>query len=77
MNLLPIFAISLATVFLASYFSTASENITEIHKRGAKLFYDRIEVGVEPVRVQRCTMPGRIWYRNACWLPEKIAANAG
>lgn len=79
-----IFTIALATALLAGYFSNYTQNdpqepmpvFTEAVKRPAKLFYDRIEVGIEPVRVQRCTMPGRIWYRNSCWLPEKIAANA-
>jgi len=78
-----IFTIALATAALAGYFSSYTPEpqepmpvFTEAVKRPAKLFYDRIEVGVEPVRVQRCKTPGTIWYRNACWRPERIVANA-
>ena len=75
----------LLTIFLAfSWYVVPAPNtpqepmpvFTEAVKRPAKLFYDRIEVGTEPVRVQRCKTPGTIWYRNACWRPERIAANA-
>lgn len=41
-------------------------------KREAKMYYDRIEVGVEPVRVQRCKTPGTIWHVDACFRPERI-----
>lgn len=67
--------IPLITILLAFNWFTVPANNSVIYKRGAKLFYDRIEVGVEPVRVQRCAMPGRIWYRGACWLPSRIAEN--
>ena len=66
---------ALPAILLAFVWYIVPVNETVLHKRPAKLFYDRIEVGTEPVRVQRCTMPGRIWYRNACWLHERIVAN--
>lgn len=37
-----------------------------------KLIYDRIGPEQEAYRQPRCTMPGRIWWHDGCWLPEKI-----
>ncbi len=42
------------------------------YKRMGKMFHDRIEVGVEPVRVQRCKTPGTIWHVDACYRPERL-----
>lgn len=42
-----------------------------INKRPAKVFYDRI-VQEEPVRMQKCKTYGTVWYRGACWRPERI-----
>lgn len=41
-------------------------------KRGAKVIYDRIEVGVEIYRQPRCVTPGTVWWNNACYRPERI-----
>lgn len=63
----PIFA---AAISLA--ISNQQVKAPEIYKRGAKLIYDRIEVGVEPVRVQRCQTFGTVWWDGKCFRPDRI-----
>jgi hypothetical protein len=64
---------ALPAILLAFVWYVVPVNETVLHKRPAKLFYDRIEVGVEPVRVQRCKTPGTVWWKGECFRPERIA----
>lgn len=64
--------LSLTALSLALHSETVRAPESVAYKRQAKLFYDRIEVGVEPVRVQRCKTPGTIWWDEKCFRPERI-----
>jgi hypothetical protein len=67
-----IFTASISLAY-SSQQAKAPEDIA--FKREAKMYYDRI-VQEEPVRMQKCRTFGTVWYRGACWRPERILANA-
>lgn len=69
---LPVLTIALAAAISIAIYSQPAVAPEVIYKRSAKLFYDRIEVGVEPVRVQRCKTPGTVWWDGKCFRPERI-----
>lgn len=62
----------LPAVLLTFAWYVVPVNETVLYKRPSKQFYDRIEVGTEPVRVQRCVTPGTVWWDGACYRPERI-----
>lgn len=66
-------ALPLIAILLAFNWYATPVNNSVAYKRSAKLFYDRIEIGVEPVRVQRCK-PGLIWWKDNCWRLERIVS---
>lgn len=51
----------------------ATDQRPRVHQ--VKLFYDRVGPEFEAYRQPRCAMPGRIWWRGACWKPDRIVEN--
>lgn len=68
-------ALPLITILLVFNWYTVPVHESVAYKREAKLFYDRVPPETELFRQPRCSMPGRIWWRGACWLPGRIVEN--
>lgn len=62
---------ALPAILLALVWYVVPVNETVLHKRPAKVFYDRI-VKEEPVRQQRCRTFGTVFWDGKCFRPERI-----